>query len=108
MIMPETNEINRDDLWAMLDPKYPTLQAQNREVITRWLDRGDGCAVYEDHNLGSPNAGHRQFVSFGSPAAQLEGPNPPQRLPDIGGVINWAYQLVAVCHGGDNNDSREA
>ena len=34
--------------------------------------------------------------SFGSPAAQLETDHPPQTLPDIGGAINWRYQLIGT------------
>lgn len=66
-------------------------------IITRWLDRGDGCAVYENQDFGSRDLGDRQFCSYGSTAAQLEVPVPPVRMPDIGSSINWRYQLVAVC-----------
>ena len=65
-------------------------------IIQKWLDRGDGCAVYENAELGHSELGHRQFVSFGSPAAQLETDTPPQTLPDIGNKINWRYQLIGV------------
>lgn len=75
------------------------LDARNILTINRWLARGDGLAIYENHELGHPDAGHRQLVSFGSPAAQLETDTPPQRLPDIGGRINWRYQLVATYRG---------
>lgn len=63
-------------------------------VVNCWLARGDGIAVYENQELGNPDLGHRKFVSFGSPAAQLETANPPERLPDIGNTINWRYRLV--------------
>ncbi len=74
---------------ALDDPK-------NAAIVKGWLDRGDGVAVYEIKALDSANLGHRKFVSFGSPAAQLEVDEPPTRLPDIGGQINWAYQLEAT------------
>lgn len=63
----------------------------------KWLDRGDGVAVYENQEIGHSNCGHRKFVSFGSKEALLEedGP-PPQRMPDIGGDINWRYCLVGI------------
>lgn len=66
-------------------------------VVSRWLDRGDGCAVYENQDLGHYDVGQRQFVSYGSVAAQLETAEPPVRLPDIGSAINWRYGLIAVC-----------
>lgn len=70
-----------------LDPVY---WAQSQ----KWLDRGDGMAIYENQDIGHLQLGHRQFVSFGSTAAQLESDEPPQRLPDIGNRINWRYQLI--------------
>jgi hypothetical protein len=99
--------VTRDELYAMLDPE--TLRT-NRPILEAWLNRGDGCAVYENKALDSGLLGHKQFVSYGSPAAQLEvGEDmPPMRLPDIGGRINWAYQLVAVhrrcCERDDDGD----
>ena len=63
----------------------------------RWFERGDGAAIYRNHDLGSQNFGCVQIVSFGSPVAQLETDDPPIRLPDIGGKINWQYQLEATC-----------
>jgi hypothetical protein len=77
------------ELFELLDP-------QHHDTVRRWLERGDGVAVYQNVALDSANAGHRQFVSFGSEAAQLEVEEPPTRLPDIGGAINWRYQLEAT------------
>lgn len=66
--------------------------------LNGWIERGDGIAVYENVELGHPQCGHRQYVSFGGPEAQLEdvpfGQAPPERLPDIGNAINWRYRLV--------------
>ena len=88
--MMELKQLTKGEL--DLDPRdYP--------VVNRWLQRGDGIAVYENHDLGHPELGHRQFVSFGSPAAQLETDTPPEGLPDIGGRINWRYRLVGVYRG---------
>ena len=81
--------MTRQELFEMLDQAH-------RETVLRWLERGDGVAVYENHDLGHSNAGHRKFVSFGSSAAQLETDDPPRRLPDIG-EINWRYQLISTC-----------
>lgn len=66
-------------------------------VVDRWLDRGDGAAVYQNHDLGHPELGQTKIVSYGSEAAQLECAAPPVRLPDIGGEINWRYMLVGYC-----------
>lgn len=82
----------RSELMAILDRDYWC-------VINGWLKRGDGVAVYENAALDSANAGHKQFVSFGSESAQLPGENPPQRMPDIGNKINWQYQLVGIYRG---------
>lgn len=65
----------------------------------KWIDRGDGVAVYENQEIGHLNCGHRKFVSFGSEKAQIEigeADSPPQRLPDIGGDINWRYILIGI------------
>ena len=85
-------EFTKTQIESMLD-------SQNWPIVNRWLARGDGIAVYENHNIGSDGAGHRQFPSFGSSAAQLETETPPKRLPDIGGHINWAYQLIGTYRG---------
>ena len=68
-------------------------------TVNAWIIRGDGIAVYQNTALDSLQAGERQFVSFGSSVCQLEAKEPPQRLPDIGGHINWRYQLEGVYHG---------
>ncbi len=82
--------LTEEELKGLLDPEAWS-------IVERWLARGDGCAVYRNEALDSANHGHRQFTSYGSPAAQLEVEEPPTRLPDIGGRINWPYQLEAVC-----------
>lgn len=81
-------------------------------LVTRWLARGDGAAVYENHDLGHRDLGNCQIVSYGSPAAQLETAEAPERLPDIGGRVNWRYTLVgtysrpaANCHMADRSKS---
>jgi len=68
-------------------------------TVNKWLARGDGLAVYENHELGHPELGHRQYASYGSSAAQLETQTPPARLPDIGQRINWRYLLVGTYRG---------
>jgi hypothetical protein len=76
-------------------------------LYDRATARGDGVAVFENWDLGHPALGHQQYVTYGSPQAQLELHDhtdvhtiPPKQLPDIGGRINWRYQLVAVARKG--------
>jgi hypothetical protein len=69
-------------------------------LVKGWLERGDGVAVYENHDFGSPGLGDHQIVSYGSPAAQLVTDFPPERLPDIGNQINWRFTLVGTYRGG--------
>lgn len=68
-------------------------------TVNKWLERGDGVAIYENKDLSHPECGRRKFVSFGSSACQLEGEEAPKRLPDIGGEVNWRYQLIGVYRG---------
>lgn len=85
-------DISREEIEADLDSDY-------WETVNRWLERGDGIAVYQNQDFGSPQLGEKKYVSFGSTAAQLETEEPPQRLPDIGGAINWRYWLVGTYKG---------
>ena len=75
------------------------IDKEHHDKVLKWLHRGDGIAVYENAELGHPEGGHKQFVSFGSSAAQLEVDEPPARLPDIGSKINWRYRLVGTHRG---------
>lgn len=68
-------------------------------TINGWLTRGDGAAIYENHDLGHPDIGHVQIVSYGSAAAQIETVEAPERMPDIGNRINWRYTLIGVYKG---------
>jgi hypothetical protein len=68
-------------------------------TLNKWLARGDGVAVYENRDLSSAKLGHVQICSYGSTSAQIEQDEPPATMPDIGGQINWAYQLVATYKG---------
>ena len=92
------NELTRDEL---LDGLQKALEAPEdaRTVINRWLARGDGVAVYVNVELGHPEFNHHQYVSFGSPEAQIPDAYPPQRMPDIGSSINWRYQLCGTYRG---------
>lgn len=90
--------------------KQDYLQAV-RELGQRAILRGDGLAIYVNHDLGHPDVGQWQIVSYGSEASQLEtrtvieptthfyvhgDDTLPTTLPDIGGRINWRYQLHAI------------
>jgi len=93
--MPKT--FTERELLALIESRA------SQSVVRGWLERGDGCAVYRNMALDSANAGHRKFVSYGGKAAQLEVDDsgipdgvPPIRLPDIGGQINWRYQLEGM------------
>lgn len=86
--------VTEEDLFKILDEEH-------HQTVKRWLDRGDGVAVYRNMAMDSANCGHRKFLSFGSKQCQLEPKDlvdgqPPQRLPDIGSQINWQYQLEAT------------
>lgn len=84
------------ELFELLDPEH-------HGVVRGWLERGDGVAIYQNMALDSSRVGHRQYVSFGSPRAQLEVDEPPKRLPDIGNQINWPYQLVDTIRRGQSS-----
>lgn len=90
-----TTQLTRDELLKLIGDHFESLP-EVVGAINRWTDRGDGVAVYRNHDLGRIGCGSVQLVSFGSKAAQLETDTPPQRLPDIGGNINWRYQLEAT------------
>lgn len=62
----------------------------------QWITRGDGVAIYRNMDLGHRDNGALKIASFGSSLAQIETDEEhlPTTLPDIGGVINWRYQLV--------------
>lgn len=93
---PSIQTITTDELVALVDDE---ILDQAKAAFARWAARGDGVAVYENHDLGHPGLGHRQFLSYGSDEAQLVGV-PPVNLPDIGSSINWRYILTAVCPAG--------
>ena len=73
------------------------MQAVDR--VNVWLARGDGMAVYQNHDMCSHDRGSIVVVSYGSPEAQLETDTPPTTLPDFPGSINWRYQLIALYRG---------
>jgi hypothetical protein len=96
-------EYTAEQFCAIVDEEYEILGVPSRSTVygmlNRWLERGDGAAVYQNHDLGHHELGHYQIVSYGSPAAQLGAESPPERLPDIGGHINWRYTLAGTYRG---------
>lgn len=65
-----------------------------QQAFNRWVARGDGIAVYQNVDLAHSEVGHRKFVSFGGPDAQIPG-EPPEAFPvSVSG--HWAYRLEAV------------
>ena len=96
--MSNTEQWDEDKLHAYVELKYEEQADSSWTLIQRWLDRGDGAAVYENHDLGHPNVGMPKITSYGSPDAQIEMDYPPEQMPDgIGNEINWRYQLIATC-----------
>jgi hypothetical protein len=64
--------------------------------VLKWVSRGDGVAIYQNSDLGYPEVGDIKLASYGSPRALLEVDVPPTTLPDIGGHINFRYQLIGT------------
>jgi hypothetical protein len=88
-------------LVSYVEEQYGENSTDTIQIIERWLQRGDGAAIYTNHDLGSASVGEPRIVSYGSPAAQLEVSEPPEQLPDglPAGAINWRFRLEAVCGG---------
>lgn len=107
--MTPTQVFSREDLAGLLEGQgydYPERE-QALRLIDRWVERGDGCAVYRNEEIGSLNLGDLKFVSFGGPSAQLETDGetqPPIRLPDIGSEINWRYVLYGTYRPGQTGN----
>lgn len=99
--MTTTTEYTFDQLTDLVressygDDQFAGIALEKFHTIIR---RGDGVAVYENHDLGHPELGHRQYVSYGSAQSALGTVDPPpQRLPDWPGAINWRYTLIGTC-----------
>jgi hypothetical protein len=91
-----TTVIDLTGVDQLLDLADPEIHAALIALAEKVAARGGGIAVYENHELGHPGLGHRQFVTFGHPDAQIETISPPLALPDIGGAINWRYTIIAT------------
>jgi len=91
----------KEKLFEYVLEQYGDQALDAKNLIERWLSRGDGAAIYTNHDLGSSTVGEPRIVSYGSRNANLEGRVPPVRLPDglPAGAVNWRFQLDAVCGG---------
>lgn len=94
-----TKQFTAEELSAYIARQYGWQAPAAVMKANTWLARGDGVAVYENEDMGSQGVGECKLVSYGSTTAQLETPEPPVRLPDIGGTINWRYQLHGTYEG---------
>lgn len=79
--------------------EWDAFVGQTVALMNRWIDRGDGIAVYRNEDFRHPDVGDLRFTSFGSAAAQLETDTPPEQMPDIGGRINWRFRLAGTYRG---------
>ena len=65
-----------------------------REAAGRWLATGWAIAVFENHDLGSMNVGHRFALPFDqADVAKMEIGK--SRAPDGPYGMGWRYLLVA-------------
>jgi len=66
-----------DQLRTWITKQYEGAEPGPAQVIAQinvWLDRGDGVAVFENHDLGHPDLGQGRMLSFGSRKAMIEPP----------------------------------
>jgi len=64
-------------------------------MIEKWWARGDGAAVYVNHDMSSRSVGQVVVASYGSPEAQIPEDVPPRELPCGLMPTAWAYRLEA-------------
>lgn len=81
------------------DMSVRLMRAEITAQVNRWLERGDGIAVYENWDMGHPDLGELRLISYGSGESALKSDTPPNILPDWPGVINWRYSLVGTYRG---------
>jgi len=95
----DSEELTGQDFTALIVDQFG--EGESNRVLTlvnKWIERGDTALIYRNEELGHPNCGGIQIVSYGGPKAQIERAQfsePPIGLPDIGGSINWRYRLFA-------------
>lgn len=113
MISP-TPTLSLEDFWALVatqggasgDAEQAAYEDAIGQFLVKIASRADYVAVYRNEDFGSIGRGMLKIVSYGSDACQLEQrqfpDGPPKILPDIGGQINWRYQLVGFLAPGAN------
>lgn len=104
----------RDFLGQMFGLEYDDEEVEARRAafeaavqqVNLWIARGDGIAVYENHDMGHPNLGEKRVVSYGGPDAQLEPST--QTCAACGVKLGWNAQEGEYVHGRrDVNDMHE-
>ncbi len=96
--MAEPKQLTKDEFVSLIEKEYDESQAVIGQ-ISKWIDRGDGAAIYRNEAFDHSQFGTVQIVSYGSSAAQIESDEPPKMMPNIGNAINWPYCLEATYHG---------
>jgi hypothetical protein len=93
-------EFTAGELAACLFEEYgPEGTGEITGKVNQWLARGDGVAVFQNHDLSHRDAGDIRIASYGSPAAYFGTDGPPVRLPDTAQHINWRYSLIGTYRG---------
>ena len=59
------------------------------ETLETMRSRGGKWAAYQNHDLGSAQIGHLQFLQYGGPDSTFA--TPPYSYPDTPSMIGWRY-----------------
>lgn len=93
------------EFWDLVEePDNPTYNQAVQGLVDKAARRGDYVLVYRNEDLGHPDLGHCQTLTYGSEVSFIEGDTfglPPTTMPDVGGAINFRYQLVGLYAPGD-------
>lgn len=68
-------------------------QRVHDEALAQMDQRGGTWAAYENHDLGSGQVGHLQFIKYG-PGCTFA--TPPEKCPDTSVGFGWRYVFVGV------------
>lgn len=61
------------------------------ESLAQMRERGGRWAVYQNHDLGSSQVGHIQFLQYGPERTHKA---PPAHMPDSASGLGWRYLFV--------------